>query len=106
VRFAVKYRFTKGGPTKHYLCEITFPGTDNQGAKPMSSWELSGAGVVRDGIRLSRPPVDSFEIRVSEADSPQAGYHVISNIASGDVVPVQSNAPTSSREPTTASSAR
>jgi hypothetical protein len=85
VRFEVSYRFTKGKPDKYYLCEISFPGTPNVGAKPMESWELKAEGVIRDGIPLSKPPVKTFEIRVSEADSPHLGYRKISNVVSGPV---------------------
>jgi hypothetical protein len=85
VRFEVRYRFTKGKPEKYYLCEISFPGTPNHGAKPMESWELKPEGVIKDGIVLSKPPVQTFEIRVSEADSPQNGYKAISNVVRGPV---------------------
>jgi hypothetical protein len=85
VRFQVRYRFTKGKPEKYYLCEISFPGTTNHGAKPMESWELKSEGVIKDGIVLSKPPVETFEIRVSEADSPQNGYKTISNVVRGTV---------------------
>ena len=85
VRFEVKYRFTQGQPNKFYLCEVTFPGTDNLGAKPMDSWELKADGVIKDGIVLAKPPVETFKIRVSEADSPQDGYKLISNVVSGTV---------------------
>jgi len=85
VRFEVRYRFTRGKPDRYYLCEITFPGTPNHGSKPMESWELKSEGVIKDGIVLSRPPVQTFEIRVAEADSPQNGYKTISNVVSGPV---------------------
>ena len=85
VRFEVSYRFTRGKPDKYYLCEISFPGTQNHGAKPMESWELKSEGVIKDGIVLHKPPVHTFEIRVSEADSPQNGYKKISNVVSGPV---------------------
>jgi hypothetical protein len=85
VRFEVRYRFTKGKPDKYYMCEVSFPGTANHAAKPMESWELKSEGVIRDGIMLSKPPVQTFEIRVSEADSPQNGYKKISNVVSGPV---------------------
>jgi hypothetical protein len=85
VRFEVRYRFTKGKPDKYYLCEISFPGTQNHGAKPMESWELKSEGVIKDGIVLHKPPVQTFEIRVSEAVSPQNGYKKISNVVSGPV---------------------
>jgi|SRR5262245_3407346 len=85
VRFEVKYRFTKGRPSKYYLCEIAFPGTANHGAKPMETFEMKPEGVIADRVTLSKPPVQTFEIRVSEADSPQDGYKLISNVVSGAV---------------------
>jgi hypothetical protein len=85
VQFEVRYRFTKGKPVKHYLCEITFPGTPNAGTKPIEGWELKPEGVIKDGIMLTKPPVTTFEIRVSEADSPDQGYKPISNVVSGPV---------------------
>jgi hypothetical protein len=83
VRFEVRYKFTKGRPSKFYLCEISFPDTPNHGAKPMQHWELKSEGIIKDGIILSKPPVQKFEIRVSEADSPQNGYKPNSNTVSG-----------------------
>jgi hypothetical protein len=85
VRFEVKYRFTKGKPDKYYSCDISFPGTANHGVRTMSGWELQAEGVIKDGIELRNPPVKSFEIRMSEAVSPQDGYKGISNVASGQV---------------------
>jgi hypothetical protein len=85
IRFEVHYRFTKGRPEKYYLCEISFPGTTNHGAKPMESWELKSEGIIKDGLLLHKPPVKTFEIRVSEADSPQDGYKKISNVVRGEV---------------------
>jgi hypothetical protein len=85
VRFEVRYRFTKGKPDKYYMCEVSFPGTPNHASKTMESWELKSEGVIRDGIVLTKPPVTTFEIRVSEADSPQNGYKTISNTVSGPV---------------------
>jgi hypothetical protein len=87
VRFEVRYRFTQGKPDKYYLCEVSFPGTTNRAAKTMESWELKPEGVIKDGIVLATPPVTTFEIRVSEADSPQDGYKPISNVLSGPVKP-------------------
>ncbi len=84
VQFEVRYRFTQGQPSKHYLCEISFPGTANLGAKTMASWELKPAGVIKDAVVVAEKPA-SFEIRFSEADSPQNGYKLISNVASGPV---------------------
>ncbi|MCI0376206.1 MAG: hypothetical protein L0215_01235 [Gemmataceae bacterium] len=85
VQFEVNYRFTKGKPEKYYLCEISFPGTQNHAVKPMDSRELKPEGVIKDGIVLFKPPVKTFEIRVSEADSPQNGYKIISNVIGGPV---------------------
>jgi hypothetical protein len=84
-RFEVHYRFTKGKPNKYYLCEVSFPGTPNHGAKPMERWELKPEGTIRDGIVLSKLPVTKFEIRISEAYSPQDGYKKISNVLAGPV---------------------
>jgi hypothetical protein len=85
VRIEVRYRFTQGKPDKYYLCEITFPGTTNVGARPMDSWELKPEGVFKDTVQLNKPPVETFEIRFSEAESPQNGYKMISNVATGKV---------------------
>jgi hypothetical protein len=85
VRFEVRYRFTRGRPGKYYSCDISFPGTANHGVKRMDSWELKKEGVIRDGVVLTKPPVKTFEIVLSEADSPQRGYKKISNVVSGPV---------------------
>jgi hypothetical protein len=85
VKFEVHYRFTQGKPDKYYSCEVSFPGTPNHGVRMMSSWELKPEGEIKDGIVLSKPPVKSFEIHMSEAVSPQDGYKKISNVVSGRV---------------------
>jgi hypothetical protein len=85
VRVEVRYRFTKGKPDKYYLCEISFPGTTNVGARPLDSWELQPEGLFKDVVHLNKPPVEKFEIRFSEAESPQNGYKMISNVISGPV---------------------
>lgn len=85
IEFEVRYRFIKGRPDKYYMCDVSFPGTPNHAAKSMESWELKPEGVIKDGIRLVEPPVDKFEIRVSEAVSPQDGYKLISNVVCGEV---------------------
>lgn len=85
VRFEVRYKFTQGKPEKYYLCEISFPDTKAVRAKPMESWEMKSEGVIKDSMVMPKPPPKTFEIRVSEADSPQDGYKKISNIASGSV---------------------
>ena len=85
IQFEVRYRFTKGKPDKYYMCDVSFPGTPNHAAKPMESWELKSEGVIKDGVVLSKPPVRTFEIRLSEADSPQDGYKKMSNVVRGPV---------------------
>jgi hypothetical protein len=85
IQFEVRYRFTKGKPDKYYMCDVSFPGTSNHAAKPMESWELKSEGVIKDGIMLSKPPVEKFEIRISESTSPQDGYKPISNVVTGPV---------------------
>jgi hypothetical protein len=85
VRFEVRYRFQRGRPVKFYSCDIKFPGTANHGVKRMDSWELKREGVIRDGVVLAKQPVQTFEIVLSEADSPQQGYKKISNVVSGPV---------------------
>ena len=85
VHVEVRYRFTKGKPDKYYLCEITFLGTTNVGARPLDTWEMKPEGVFKDVVQLNKPPVEKFEIRFSEAESPQNGYKMISNVASGPV---------------------
>lgn len=95
VNFEIQYRFTAGSPTKFYLCTIAFPGTDQWGVKPLESYEMSSEGVITTGIEVGENPVEAFEITLSEADSPDQGYHLISNTLRGSV---QSQ----SRDPATA----
>ncbi len=85
VQIEVKYRFTKGKPDKLYSCDVVFPGTENRGVKPMKSWELQTEGVIRDKFQLSKPGAKTFEISMSETDSPQLGYKKISNVVSGPI---------------------
>jgi hypothetical protein len=85
VGFEVKYRFTQGRPNKYYRCDISFPDTPNHGVKQMDTWEMKTEGVIKDAIVLSKPPVRSFEIYVSEAVIPQDGFKKISNVVSGTV---------------------
>lgn len=85
MKFEVRYKFTKGKPEKYYMCEVIFPDTKEVRAKPMESWQLKEEGVIKDGMMMSKPLPKTFEIRVSEADSPQDGYKKISNVVSGKV---------------------
>ncbi len=87
LKFEVEYRFTKGKPTKNYMCELKFPGTENVGRKPMSAWELKDSGRIKGAIEVQSQavPVQSFEILFSEAEEPQRGYDKISNILTGQV---------------------
>lgn len=96
VKFEFDYRFTKGAPTKNYMCNLAFPGTENTGKKILEAWELQPEGVIRGGIELQslEPAVKTFEITLGEADVPQNGYETISNALTGEVV----SSPTSHNE--------
>ena len=83
VRFEVKYRFTKGKPSRFYACDVSFPGTANHGVKRMQHWELKTEGVIKDGVVLSMGPVTSFTIHMSEAPTGRDAYQRISNVVSG-----------------------
>lgn len=85
IRFEIDYRFTSGKPRKHYVVEIRFPGTDYIGAKPINPGELDPEGTIKTGIEVGDRPVDTYEITLSEADSPQQGYTLISNTLTGTV---------------------
>jgi hypothetical protein len=85
VRFEIAYKFTSGSPVKNYLCEITFPGTDDRGIKPMDPWEVKPEGVIKTGIQVSSAAVKEFSITFAEADSPDRGYKVISNTLTGTI---------------------
>jgi hypothetical protein len=85
VQFEVKYRFTEGRPDQYYACDLFFPDTPNHAVKRMDSWELKTEGVIRDKIVLSKPPVKSFEMSLSEGPSPRERYVKISNVLSGPV---------------------
>lgn len=81
----VSYRFTSGKPVKLYLCNITFPGTDQVGLKPLQTFEVEAEGKFSTGIEVGETEVSDFEITLSEADSPDRGYHLISNTFSGKI---------------------
>jgi hypothetical protein len=85
VQFEVKYRFTKGKPSRVYACDIDFPGTENHAVKKMESWQLQTEGVIKDGVVLRKPPVEEFEITMSEAATAQNPSKKISNTVSGPV---------------------
>jgi hypothetical protein len=87
VRFEVAYRFTSGSPTKNYMCEFAFPGTNDRGVKPLDAWEVKPEGVIQTGIQVSDESVKEYSITFSEADSPDRGYKVISNTLTGEVEP-------------------
>lgn len=93
VRFDVNYKFTSGEPVKTYLCNITFPGTEQYGLKPMESFELKTEGSFKAGIEVGEVPVTEYQITFSEADSPDRGYTVISNTLTGQVEKSASAAP-------------
>lgn len=62
------------------MCEIAFPDTPTHAAKPMECWDLKSEGSIADVFVWSKRLVQTYEIRVSEADSPQDGYTKISNV--------------------------
>ncbi len=78
--FDVKYKFTKGSARQFYLLSVHFPGTQNLCLKHMEAYHLKDLeGSVRDGIPLIEKEITSFEIVLSEADSPMNEYKPISN---------------------------
>lgn len=83
VDFEVAYRFTAGSPQKYYLAEIAFPGTECWGVKPFIPNELKPEGVFRTKIEVGDAPVQEFRMTLSEADSPDRGFHRISNELTG-----------------------
>src|SRR5690606_916654 len=85
VRFTIHYRFTSGAPTKFYQCDITFVDADRYGIKPMMAYELSPAGSFTTGIEVGDAPVKEYTITMSEAESPDRGYKLISNTLRGEV---------------------
>lgn len=85
VRFTIDYAFTAGAPTKFYQCDITFVDADRYGIKPMTASELSPTGTINTGIEVGDAPVNEYTITLSEAESPDRGYTVISNTLRGVV---------------------
>lgn len=82
-RLEIHYSFSSGSPTKHYLCKIRFPNVDRTIAKFMAASELSQAGAFKTAIEAGEIPPDSYEIVLSEAESPDAGFYPVSNTLSG-----------------------
>lgn len=89
VRFNIRYEFTSGSPTVFYQCDIKFLETDRYGLKPMTADELSQSGSIITGIEVGDAPVKEFEITLSEAVSPDQGYHLVSNTLRGVVEPAE-----------------
>jgi hypothetical protein len=85
VRFTIDYRFTSGSPTKFYQCDITFVDADRYGIKPMNASELSPQGSFKTGIEVGDTPVKEYTMTLSEAESPDQGYKLISNTLHGEV---------------------
>jgi hypothetical protein len=88
IHFEFDYEFTEGSPLKYYLCEIHFPGTEHHGKKYMEPWEMKKKGKIKSGIQLTslEPMVGEFEIKLSDATQPDAGFKKISNVVSGKVL--------------------
>ncbi|WLD13750.1 hypothetical protein [Planctellipticum variicoloris] len=85
-RFEIHYKFTSGAPTRHYLCNIVFPNIDRTIAKFMSASELSQEGAFKTAIEAGETPPDAFEVVLSEAESPDAGFQPISNTLAGPIL--------------------
>ena len=86
--FEFKYRFVKGRARQFYLVTVHFPGTHNLCLKHMEAYELKQQeGVIRDGIPLVDRPIKTYEITMSEADSPMNQYQLISNVLTGKMEP-------------------
>ena len=84
--FEVNYKFTKGRARQYYLLTVNFPGSQNMCLKHMEAHHLKEKeGVIRDGIPLFDPTLTSYEIVLSEADSPMNQYLPISNTVGGKV---------------------
>ncbi|QDV67657.1 hypothetical protein Poly24_13580 [Rosistilla carotiformis] len=83
--FEVQYQFVAGKPSHSYRVEVSFPGSENAGAKEMASWELKASGTIRDGIVVHSMPIREVTVKMTEAFSPQAGYHAISNEATATI---------------------
>jgi hypothetical protein len=86
IQFQVNYKFTSGKPVKFYMVEFGFPGTDHRRQKAMEAWEMKPEGWVKSGVELpeGESPVE-FTVTLSEADSPDRGYSVISNTLNGRI---------------------
>lgn len=84
--FQVDYKFTKGRARQFYLLTVKFPGTENMCLKHMEAYHLKEKeGVIRDGIPLTDKSLTTYEIFLSEADSPMNEYKPISNTVTGEV---------------------
>ena len=87
IRFEIPYKFVSGSLKKFFVCEIEFPGTTDKGVKQIDSWDIAQEGIVTTGIQVSSPDVKTFSITMSEAESPDQGFKVISNTLTGEVQP-------------------
>ncbi|WP_417739577.1 hypothetical protein [Rosistilla oblonga] len=77
--FEVQYDFVAGKPSHSYRVEVAFPGSENAGTKEMASWELKQSGKIRDGFAIHSMPIREMTVKMTEAFSPQDGYHAISD---------------------------
>lgn len=85
VQIEVAYKFTAGSPVKTYMLDLEFPGTTVVGHKPMEGWEVKQEGVIKTGMPVADPEAKTFSVKFSEADSPDRGYKLISNVLTGDI---------------------
>lgn len=84
--FEVHYKFVKGTPSENYMLTVSFPGTENLCLKPVAGWQLTKTeGVLKDSIPLQQLPITEYQMVLSEAESPVAGYTDISNVLTGKI---------------------
>jgi hypothetical protein len=95
-----EYRFTSGHPLAFYQCDIKFPDSGQGGVKEMQAWELKDNGVIKTGFNVTKSPGNTVEITIGEAETPDKGYKVISNKASGAFVETPPTQPSKDGQPT------
>jgi hypothetical protein len=94
IKIEFQYKFTSGSPVKTYLLEMSFPGTNERGQKPMEGWELKQEGVIKTSVQVGDPEaVTKYSIVMSEADSPDRGYTRNSNELTGELEPLDAKSP-------------
>ncbi len=101
VQFEIPYQFTSGSPRKAYQWRISFPPTHEFGFRQTEAWELKADGVQKTGIQVATTELDTFEIQLFEAESPDREYRPISNKATGKVPQYSATPPAADGAPAT-----